>query len=75
MEIKMPRIGDKMKKGVVCSWLKEEGETFAKGEVLFEIEADKVVKQVEAEADGTLKKILVDEGDEAECDTPVAIIE
>ena len=75
MEIKMPRIGDKMKKGIVCAWLKEEGESFSKGEVLFEIEADKVVKQVEAEADGTLKKILVDEGDEAECDTAVAIVE
>lgn len=75
MEIKMPRIGDKMQKGVVCAWLKDEGESFSKGEVLFEIEANKVVKQVEAEKDGVLKKILVDEGDEAECDAAVAIIE
>lgn len=46
----------------VVKWLKAEGERVHRGDVLLEIETDKTVLQVEAEADGTLQAILVPEG-------------
>lgn len=74
-EIKMPRLRPEMKKGVLCAWLKEEGDEVKAGEPLFEIETDKVVNQIEAEEDGKLEKILAEEGDEIEVDTSVGVIE
>lgn len=62
-EIKMPRLRPEMKNGVLCAWLKEEGDTVKKGEPIFEIETDKVVNQIEATEDGVLEKQLFEEGD------------
>ena len=52
--IVMPRLRPEMEKGVLCAWLKEEGEPVSAGEPLFEIETDKVVNQIEATQDGVL---------------------
>ena len=49
VELKMPRLRPEMKKGVLCAWLKDEGDTFEPGEAIYEIETDKVVNQIEAE--------------------------
>ena len=54
--IVMPQLRPEMEKGVLCAWLKEEGEPVSAGEPLFEIETDKVVNQIEATQDGVLKK-------------------
>ena len=61
--IVMPQLRPEMEKGVLCAWLKEEGEPVSAGEPLFEIETDKVVNQIEATQDGVLKKQLIEEGD------------
>lgn len=73
--IVMPRLRPEMEKGVLCAWLKEEGETVSAGEPLFEIETDKVVNQIEATQDGVLKKQLIEEGDTVDVEMPVAILE
>ena len=64
--IVMPRLRPEMEKGVLCAWLKEEGEPVSAGEPLFEIEATQ---------DGVLKKQLIEEGDTVDVETPVAILE
>ncbi|MBR3502818.1 MAG: biotin attachment protein [Clostridia bacterium] len=74
-EIRMPKLRPEMKKGMLAAWLKEEGEAFEAGEALFEIEADKVVGQVEAERAGRLKKLVVEEGDEVEPGAVIALVE
>lgn len=74
-ELTMPRLRPEMKDGVLCAWLKEEGDTVTAGEPLFEIETDKVVNQIEATQSGILKKQLFEEGDTVNVDTPVAILE
>ena len=74
-ELTMPRLRPEMKNGVLCAWLKEEGDTVAAGETLFEIETDKVVNQIEATESGVLKKQLFEEGDTVNVETPVAILE
>ena len=74
-EIRMPKLRPEMKKGMLAAWLKEEGETFEKGEPLFEIETDKVVNQIEAEHAGRVKKLIAEEGDEVEPGAVIAVIE
>lgn len=74
-ELTMPKLRPEMKDGVLCAWLKEEGDTVTAGEPLFEIETDKVVNQIEATQSGILKKQLFEEGDTVTVDTPVAILE
>lgn len=74
-EVKMPKLRPEMKRGVVCAWLKEEGETVRAGEPLFEVETDKVVNQIEAPEDGILKQQLCEEGDTIAVDAEVAVLE
>ena len=73
--VKMPRLRPDMENGVLCAWLKEEGDEVAAGEPLFEIETDKVVNQIEATESGVLKKQLADEGDTVNVETVVAVLE
>lgn len=74
-EIKMPKLRPEMKEGVLCAWLKEEGDRVSVGEPVFEIETDKVVNQVESTENGVIKKLLFEDGDTVAVDTDVAIIE
>ena len=74
-KINTPKLAPEMESGVLCAWLKEEGESVAAGEPLFEIETNKVVNQVEATTSGVLKKQLVEEGDTVRVDTAVAVVE
>ena len=74
-KIEMPKLRPEMESGVLCAWLKEEGDTISAGEPLFEIETDKVVNQIEATASGVLKKQLAEEGDTVKVDTAVAVLE
>lgn len=74
-KINMPKLAPEMESGVLCAWLKEEDDTVAAGEPLFEIETNKVVNQVEATVSGVLKKQLAEEGDTVRVDTAVAVVE
>ena len=74
-KINMPKLAPEMESGVLRAWLKEEGDTVAAGEPLFEIETNKVVNQVEATVSGVLKKQLAEEGDTVCVDTAVAVVE
>ncbi len=59
----MPKLGQMTEESTVVRWLKKEGEAVAKGEPLLEIETDKAAMEVESFYDGTLLKILVQEGE------------
>ena len=63
-EIKMPQLGLTMEEGTVAQWLKQEGDTVAKGDVLLEITTDKLTSEIESEADGVLLKIVAEEGED-----------
>ena len=73
--VKMPKLRPDMQEGVLCAWLKEEGDEVVAGEPLFEIETDKVVNQIESTESGILKKQVFEEGDTVQVETPVAILE
>ena len=72
-EVKLPRLGQGMESGTIVKWLKAEGEPVKKREPLYELDTDKVTQEVEAEADGVLLKIVVDEG-EVEVGRTIAVI-
>ncbi|AME10024.1 MULTISPECIES: dihydrolipoyl dehydrogenase [Gemella] len=58
VEVIMPKAGSEMEEGEIVQWFKNEGDEVKEGEVLLEIVTDKVNMEVEAEASGTLLKIL-----------------
>ena len=58
----MPKFGQMTEEGSIVGWLKKEGDPVAKGDILFTIETDKSVMEVESFEAGTLLKILVREG-------------
>lgn len=74
-DIKMPKLSDNMKTGVLTAWNKQPGDTVKKGDVLFEVETDKVVSEIESVEDGTLEKVYYEDGDEVNVDEIVAVIE
>ncbi len=73
VEVKLPRLGQGMESGTIVRWLKSEGDKVTKGEPLYELDTDKVTQEVEAEADGVLLKIVVNDG-EADVGTTVAVL-
>jgi len=74
MDILMPQLGETVEEGKVSSWLKKEGDSVSKGDVLFEVETDKVTTEIPAMSDGKLSEILVHEGDTVPVGTVVAVI-
>ena len=60
--IVMPKFGQMTEDSAIVEWLKKEGDPVAKGDVLFLVETDKSVMEVESFSAGTLLKILVGVG-------------
>jgi len=72
--IAMPKLGFDMAEGTLVRWLKHEGETVEKGEVLAEIETDKATVEVEASVAGTVRKLIVAERSTVPVGAPIAIL-
>ncbi len=70
----MPKLGLTITEGTVMDWKKQEGDEVTKGEVLVEVETDKLTNEVEAPETGTLLKIVVGEGETVPILTPLAYI-
>ncbi|MCP4561624.1 MAG: 2-oxo acid dehydrogenase subunit E2 [Bosea sp.] len=62
IDIVMPALSPGMEKGHLARWLKAEGDTVKIGDVIAEIETDKATLELEASADGVLRRILVPAG-------------
>ena len=72
INIKMPSLRPEMKSAVLCEWKVKEGDTIKLGNVMFEIETDKVVNQIEAAADMKIVELCAEEGDEIEVGAVIA---
>ena len=71
-QLTMPKLSDSMADAVILKWLKTPGQGFRRGEALLEVETDKATVVYEAEADGTIEAILVEEGGSASVGQPIA---
>ena len=72
--ITMPKLGQSEEVGTLVRWRKKVGDTVAKGDILFEIETDKAVLEVESFFEGTLLKIVVQEGTTVPINTTVGFV-
>jgi pyruvate dehydrogenase E2 component (dihydrolipoamide acetyltransferase) len=58
----MPKFGQMTEESAIVEWRKAEGDKVAKGDILFTVETDKSVMDVESFEAGTLLKIVVQPG-------------
>jgi pyruvate dehydrogenase E2 component (dihydrolipoamide acetyltransferase)/2-oxoglutarate dehydrogenase E2 component (dihydrolipoamide succinyltransferase) len=58
ISVVMPALEMAQETGKLVAWLKKEGDSVAKGDLLLEIETDKAVMEVEATADGVLAGVV-----------------
>ncbi len=69
----MPKLGLTMTEGNIANWRKAEGDSVTMGEIIFDVETDKITKEFESPGEGIIRKILVEEGT-VEVLKPIAII-
>lgn len=75
IEVLMPALSPTMTEGTLAKWHVKEGDEVAAGKVIAEIETDKATMEVEAVDEGTIGKILVDEGTEnVAVNKPIALL-
>jgi pyruvate dehydrogenase E2 component (dihydrolipoamide acetyltransferase) len=63
VSVVMPALEMAQETGKLVSWLKKEGEQVKKGDMLLEVETDKAVVEIEAQADGVLGGVTAKIGD------------
>ena len=74
-EILMPALSPTMEEGTLAKWLVKEGDEVKSGDILAEIETDKATMEFEAVDEGTIGKILIEEGTEGvKVNTPIAVL-
>ncbi|KAJ03211.1 pyruvate dehydrogenase complex E1 component subunit beta [Sulfitobacter mediterraneus] len=74
-EILMPALSPTMEEGTLAKWLVKEGDTVSSGDILAEIETDKATMEFEAVDEGTIGKILIEEGTEGvKVNTAIAVL-
>jgi len=74
VHVTMPKLGMTMKMGKVSKWYKNEGDTVAKGEILFEVETEKITNKIESPETGLLFQIVVPVGTKVPVGTILAVI-
>ena len=70
----MPKLSPTMEEGQIARWLKKEGDKVSMGEPLAEIDTDKATMEMQALANGVLRKILINEGQSAPLGQLIAVI-
>lgn len=61
--IAVPKWGIEMVEGTLNTWNKQEGDTVARGDEVFDMESDKIVNVWESPVSGVLRRIIATEGD------------
>jgi pyruvate dehydrogenase E2 component (dihydrolipoamide acetyltransferase) len=73
-KIPIPKLGQSEETVIIDSWKVKEGDVIKKGDVLFEVETDKAVLEVESQFEGTLLKIIIPSGKEMPVMSIAAVI-
>jgi pyruvate dehydrogenase E2 component (dihydrolipoamide acetyltransferase) len=74
MNVLMPQLGETVSEGTVAVWHKKEGDAVAKGDMLIDVETDKVATEITAPESGVLTSINVPEGETVDVGTILAVI-
>lgn len=70
----MPKLSPTMEAGTLVKWHKKVGDHIAAGDLLFEVATDKATVEHNALDEGWVRKILVNEGEEATVNQPLAVL-
>lgn len=73
-DVILPKWGLTMEEGTLKTWRKRVGEAVAEGEVLADVETDKVSTELPAPSAGILARILVQEEETVPVGTVLAVI-
>ena len=72
--VPIPKLGQSEETVKIEKWRVKEGDKIAKGDILFEVETDKAVLEVESQFEGTLLKIFIPENKEVPVMSVAAVI-
>ncbi|MEQ8744054.1 dihydrolipoamide acetyltransferase family protein [Parasphingorhabdus sp.] len=70
----MPSLGADMEDGILVEWLKAQGDTVARGDIVAVVETEKGAIEIEIFEDGKIDEILVPEGSKVPVGSPLATI-
>jgi pyruvate/2-oxoglutarate dehydrogenase complex dihydrolipoamide acyltransferase (E2) component len=54
-QVLLPKLGFSMNEGTLAEWLAADGATVSEGQILYALESDKSIQEVESPASGTLR--------------------
>ena len=72
--VTMPQMGYDMVDGTINQWLRQEGDTVTRGDIIASIATDKTDVDIEAYASGVIRRILVPAGGRVPVGTAIAVI-
>jgi pyruvate dehydrogenase E2 component (dihydrolipoamide acetyltransferase) len=75
VEVVLPKVDMDMETGIIAAWRVAEGDTVRKGDILFEMETDKAMMEVESPGSGRIRGLAAITGEAVPVGTPVAWIE
>ena len=70
----LPKIGVNMTEAIITEWAVKEGDTIKIGDLLLNAETDKATQDIYSTDAGIIAKILVQVGEMAQCQEPIAIL-
>jgi 2-oxoglutarate dehydrogenase E2 component (dihydrolipoamide succinyltransferase) len=74
IEIKVPELGESITEGTISNWVIKEGDSVGEGDIILEIETDKVNLEVNAEHNGTITEIKKQSGETVEVGEVIALL-
>lgn len=74
VEVKLPKWGLTMEEGTVSEWLVSVGETVEAGQVLANVETEKVTTALESPVAGVVQRIDVLEGEDVAVGTVLCVL-
>lgn len=74
IEVKVPELAESITEGTIANWVKREGDAVEEGDVLLELDTDKVSLEIQAESAGIIKEIKKQEGDTVEVGEVIALL-
>lgn len=73
-EVVLPQLGQSMREGTLTAIRVDAGQAVKTGDILFEIETDKATLEMESPEEGTVKAVLVEEGQTVPVHTPLLVL-
>ncbi len=75
ISLKLAKVGMSMQEATIAKWHKSPGDSFAAGDVLYEIETEKVTQEVTAPGAGKLLEVAVPAGQTVEVGGVVCVVD